>query len=88
MVRSILEAEHPYRIDESLYRDLYLRVYFTEEDVMPIRDPVKREIAMRKRLYLKICRECGVRNSPNAEKCRNCRSYNLRWKHREPAVKR
>jgi len=88
LVRSILKAEHPYRIDESLYRDLYLRVYFTEEGVMPIRDPVKREIAMRKRLYLKICRECGARNSPNAEKCRNCRSYNLRWKHREPAVKR
>ncbi|MEM2739264.1 MAG: 50S ribosomal protein L40e [Candidatus Bathyarchaeia archaeon] len=55
---------------------------------MPIRDPAKREIAMRKRLYVKICRECGARNSPNAEKCRNCRSYNLRWKHREPAVKR
>ncbi|MBS7641274.1 MAG: 50S ribosomal protein L40e [Candidatus Bathyarchaeia archaeon] len=52
---------------------------------MPIVDPLKREIAQRRRLYLKICRDCGVRNAPTAEKCRKCRSRNLRWKKREKA---
>jgi len=50
---------------------------------MPITDPVKRSIAQRKRLFYKICRECGVRNAPTATKCRKCRSKNLRWKKRE-----
>ncbi|MEM3897705.1 MAG: 50S ribosomal protein L40e, partial [Nitrososphaerota archaeon] len=26
---------------------------------------------------------CGARNAPTAEKCRRCRSYDLRWKRRE-----
>lgn len=51
--------------------------------MMPIVDPLKRSIAQRKRLYMKICRDCGVRNAPTAEKCRKCRSRNLRWKKRE-----
>ncbi|MEM1569436.1 MAG: 50S ribosomal protein L40e [Candidatus Bathyarchaeia archaeon] len=50
---------------------------------MPVRDPAKKAIAQARRLFIKICRTCGARNSPKAEKCRKCHSYNLRWKHRE-----
>jgi large subunit ribosomal protein L40e len=50
---------------------------------MPVVDPVKRRIAWEKRLYMKICRKCGVRNAPKATKCRKCRGKNLRWKRRE-----
>ena len=50
---------------------------------MPITDQIKRSIAQKKRLNLKICRECGVRNAPTAKKCRKCRSSNLRWKKKE-----
>ncbi|MEM2129866.1 MAG: 50S ribosomal protein L40e [Candidatus Bathyarchaeia archaeon] len=52
---------------------------------MPITDPFKRSIAQKRRLQLKICRECGVRNAPTAKKCRKCKSYNLRWKKKEKA---
>ncbi|RLF17728.1 MAG: 50S ribosomal protein L40e [Thermoprotei archaeon] len=53
---------------------------------MPISDPEKLQIAQQKLLFVKICRECGARNPPSAEKCRRCKSHNLRWKHR--ALKR
>ncbi|MEM2904108.1 MAG: 50S ribosomal protein L40e [Candidatus Bathyarchaeia archaeon] len=55
---------------------------------MPIRDPLKKQIAQQHRLFMKICRTCGSRNSPRADKCRNCRSHNLRWKRRELAIRR
>ncbi|MEM0384347.1 MAG: 50S ribosomal protein L40e [Candidatus Caldarchaeum sp.] len=50
---------------------------------MPIRDPALLQLAQRRRLLVKICRECGARNAGTAVKCRKCRSYNLRWKRRE-----
>ncbi|MCS7386947.1 MAG: 50S ribosomal protein L40e [archaeon GB-1867-005] len=50
---------------------------------MPIHDPEKLKIAQQRRLFVKICRRCGARNAPSAEKCRRCRSKNLRWKRRE-----
>jgi len=50
---------------------------------MPITDPTKKAIAQKRRLYMKICRECGARNASTAVKCRKCRSGNLRWKKRE-----
>ncbi|MCK4223171.1 50S ribosomal protein L40e [Candidatus Bathyarchaeota archaeon] len=50
---------------------------------MPVTDLEKKAIAQRHRLYMKICRHCGVRNAPSAVKCRKCRSKNLRWKKRE-----
>ncbi|KYH40448.1 MAG: large subunit ribosomal protein L40e [Candidatus Bathyarchaeota archaeon B26-2] len=53
------------------------------DEGLPITDPIKRSIAQRRRLYLKICRDCGARNAPTAEKCRKCRGKNLRWKRRE-----
>ncbi|MDH5815834.1 MAG: 50S ribosomal protein L40e [Candidatus Nezhaarchaeota archaeon] len=49
---------------------------------MPITDPVKLQIAQKRLLMIKICRKCGARNAPTAERCRKCRSYNLRWKKR------
>jgi len=54
-----------------------------EERSLPITDPLKRSIAQKKRLYMKVCRECGARNAPTAKKCRKCRSPNIRWKRRE-----
>ena len=54
-----------------------------EVSLMPIMDPLKKTIAQKHRLYLKICRECGARNAATAVKCRKCRSRNLRWKKRE-----
>ncbi|MEM1540649.1 MAG: 50S ribosomal protein L40e [Candidatus Bathyarchaeia archaeon] len=50
---------------------------------MPIMDPFKKTLAQQRRLYVKICRECGARNATAAVKCRKCRSKNLRWKKRE-----
>jgi len=50
---------------------------------LPITDLFKRTLAQQRRLYVKICRECGARNAGTAVKCRNCRSKNLRWKKRE-----
>jgi len=54
---------------------------------LPITDPVKKRIAQEHRLYAKICRKCGARNAPSAQKCRKCRGSNLRWKKRELGVK-
>ncbi|MCS7364512.1 MAG: 50S ribosomal protein L40e [archaeon GB-1867-035] len=50
---------------------------------MPIHDPEKLHIAQQRRLFIKICRRCGARNPRSAEKCRRCKSKNLRWKRRE-----
>jgi large subunit ribosomal protein L40e len=48
---------------------------------MPITlDPEKLAIVMRHKFQYNICRKCGARNPPNAEKCRRCRSRNLRPK--------
>jgi len=49
---------------------------------MPVTDPVKLQIAQKKLLMVKICRKCGARNPPSAERCRRCKTYNLRWKRR------
>lgn len=63
--------------------DSKLSHFTTEVNKMPVMDPVKRAIAKKHRLHMKICRECGARNAPSASKCRRCRSKNLRWKKRE-----
>lgn len=55
---------------------------------MPITDPVLLQIAQKRRLYSKICRKCGAKNSIVAVKCRRCRSTNLRLKKRERKAKR
>jgi len=56
-------------------------------EFMPITDLVKKRIAQEHRLYMKICRDCGARNSSQSVKCRRCRSKNLRWKKRELGAK-
>ena len=48
----------------------------------------KRELAKQYRLYYKVCRRCGAKNSPRATKCRRCKSKNLRWKKRALGMKR
>ncbi|MEM0056933.1 MAG: 50S ribosomal protein L40e [Candidatus Geothermarchaeota archaeon] len=48
----------------------------------------KRTLAQKYRLYYKICRDCGAKNPPSAEKCRNCKSRNLRWKKRQLGIKK
>ncbi len=50
---------------------------------MPIQDPEKQQLAQKHLLYLKICRKCGARNPISSEKCRRCRSKELRLKRRE-----
>ena len=54
---------------------------------MPITDIIKKRIAQEHKLYYKICRSCGAKNSKNAIKCRKCRKKNLRWKKREISAK-
>ncbi len=48
---------------------------------MPIHlEGEKLQIVMDYLFNYKICRNCGARNPPDAEKCRRCRSRNLRPK--------
>jgi len=48
----------------------------------------KKALAQKYRLYYKICRNCGAKNPPTAEKCRRCKSKNLRWKRRTLGIKK
>ncbi|MFQ6051690.1 MAG: 50S ribosomal protein L40e [Candidatus Hydrothermarchaeota archaeon] len=50
---------------------------------MPIPQPELREIASKRLLNKKICRDCGAKNPWNAKRCRKCRGTNLRSKHKE-----
>jgi large subunit ribosomal protein L40e len=50
---------------------------------MPLPSPEKIQLAQKYLLFVKICRECGARNSIKAEKCRKCKRKNLRLKRRE-----
>ena len=69
------------------------KVYLTENHLsistkiqgqqMPILDPIKKAIAQKHRLHMKICRDCGARHAATALKCGKCKSKNLRWKKRE-----
>jgi len=48
--------------------------------MMPIRDPFKLKLALEHNFQVKICRECGAKNPISAERCRRCKSRNLRLK--------
>jgi len=50
---------------------------------MPLPSSEKIQLAQKYLLFVKICRECGARNSIKAEKCRKCKRKNLRLKRRE-----
>jgi large subunit ribosomal protein L40e len=54
---------------------------------MPIADVAKKQLAQRYRLHYKVCRNCGARNPASGDRCRKCRSPNLRWKKRELGAK-
>lgn len=55
---------------------------------MPIADPEKKQIAQRARLHLKICFNCGARNSVAATRCRKCHNAHLRLKNRALGAKK
>jgi large subunit ribosomal protein L40e len=55
---------------------------------MPITDVTKKQIAQKRRLFFKICLKCGARNAVSADRCRKCRSDQLRLKNRSLAGKR
>lgn len=54
---------------------------------MPITDAFKKQLAQKYKLVYKICRNCGSKNPPAADRCRRCRNTNLRWKKRELGAK-
>jgi large subunit ribosomal protein L40e len=55
---------------------------------MPITDPEKKRIAQAARLHMKICLNCGGRNSMAASRCRKCRGSFLRLKNRTLGAKK
>ena len=55
---------------------------------MPIADPEKKRIAQEIRLHMKICLNCGIRNSINATRCRKCHKDKLRLKNRALRAKK
>jgi large subunit ribosomal protein L40e len=68
---------------KGIFDSLLFGFQLQEAERMPILDPLKKTLAQKHRLYMKICRDCGARNAESAVKCRKCRSRNLRWKKRE-----
>ena len=55
---------------------------------MPIADVAKKQIAQRRRLFLKVCLRCGARNPLAAERCRKCKASDLRLKNRSVGLKK
>lgn len=55
---------------------------------MPITDATKKQIAQRRRLFLKVCLRCGARNALSADRCRKCRASDLRLKNRSLGLKK
>ncbi|HEV2139091.1 MAG TPA: 50S ribosomal protein L40e [Nitrososphaerales archaeon] len=56
--------------------------------IMPIADATKKQIAQKRRLFLQVCLRCGARNPLNAERCRKCKSSDLRLKNRSVGLKK
>ncbi|RLG88759.1 MAG: 50S ribosomal protein L40e [Thermoprotei archaeon] len=55
---------------------------------MPIYDLAILKIVEERALNKKVCRKCGALNPSSAEKCRRCKSRNLRPKKRKIGIKR
>ena len=56
---------------------------------MPVADPAKKLIAMKRRLYFKVCMHCGAKNPISAKRCRKCRRKDsLRPKNRQIGPKK
>jgi len=60
----------------------------TKSQAMPIADATKKQIAQKRRLFLQVCLRCGARNPLNAERCRKCKSSDLRLKNRSVGLKK
>ena len=58
----------------------FLSDFRDREQGMPIRDPFKLQLALDHNFKVKICRRCGARNPWDAERCRRCKSRDLRPK--------
>jgi len=56
--------------------------------ILPIADATKKQIAQKRRLFLQVCLRCGARNPLNAERCRKCKSSDLRLKNRSVGLKK
>ena len=69
-------------MERQIWKQMFFELNILKVVTMPITDVYKKRIAQEKRLYLKICRDCGARNSMNSLKCRKCRGKNLRPKKR------
>lgn len=55
---------------------------------MPITDVANKQLAQRKKLFLKVCLRCGSKNPLSAYRCRKCRGDELRLKNRSLAAKK
>ena len=55
---------------------------------MPIADPLKKQIAQKARLHMKICISCGARLDMSATRCRKCISKTLRQNNRALGIKK
>ncbi len=55
---------------------------------MPLHDPTLIKIVEERVLNKKVCRKCGALNPPTAEKCRRCKSRNLRPKRKRMGIKK
>jgi len=55
---------------------------------MPITDPNKKQIAQQRRLFYKICFDCGGKNPILASRCRKCHGKNMRLKNRALGAKK
>ncbi|MCS7116433.1 MAG: 50S ribosomal protein L40e [Nitrososphaerota archaeon] len=55
---------------------------------MPITDVAKKQLAQRRKLFFKICLKCGAKNAISADRCRKCRSGDLRLKNRVLSAKK
>lgn len=56
---------------------------------LPIADAAKKQLAMERRLFFKVCMNCGSKNPLVATRCRKCgRSDSLRLKNRQTGPKK
>ena len=51
-------------------------------------DVTKKQIAQKRRLFLKVCLRCGARNALQATRCRKCHASVLRLKNRSVGLKK
>ncbi|HEX2304720.1 MAG TPA: 50S ribosomal protein L40e [Nitrososphaeraceae archaeon] len=56
--------------------------------VMPITDTNKKHIAQQRRLFYKICFDCGGKNPILASRCRKCHGKHMRLKNRTLGAKK